>query len=199
MKWRFLLFTILSLSIFSCQDNNAQHKLELEKEVKKQDAIFNSINKAWIFTLNPLDASTNLSTNNWTEWNTFVREIAQKPQSSIGAFQKKTKTLSLKVADLNIRIPIKFSNPQIKARISVLNTKVKTLELYINLRQIPEKKVIATIPEINSEILALQMQMQEIIRKEQIPREYGEPDRIKMKDTTRLVPTITNPKPVKVE
>ena len=34
------------------------------------------------------------------------------------------------------------------------------------------------------------MQMQEIIRKSLIPREEGEPDIIKMKDTSRALPNL---------
>jgi hypothetical protein len=199
MKLRLLLIILLSYFVFSCQQNDTQHKLELEKETKKQDDIFKSINNAWVFMVNPNDSSVNYLTSNWAEWNTFISEISQKPKSSIGAFQKKTKTLSIKVANLNINIPQKFNIPQIKSRISVLNTKIKSLELFINLKPIPEKKVVALIPEINSELISLQMQMQEIIRKEQIPREAGEPDRIRMKDTTRLVPTNINQNQLKVE
>ena len=55
--------------------------------------------------------------NNWTEWRSFVNEINLKPKSTIGAFQKKSSTLSKKVIDLNNNIPLTYNSPQIKSRI----------------------------------------------------------------------------------
>ena len=45
------------------------------------------------------------------------------------------------------------------------------------------------INDINTEITSLQMQMEEITRRNQIPREEGEPDLIRMKDTARAIPS----------
>jgi hypothetical protein len=199
MKFKSIYFFLFSLLFFSCQDNSKELKIEQEKEAKKADAIFKTINKAWVFNTNPLDNSTQNVVNNWSEWNNFLREIKQKPKATIGAFQKKSKTLSKKAEDLNLNIPYKFNLPQVKSRILVLTTKLKELELFINLNQIQEKKVVAIIPEINQEIVALQLQMQEVMRREQIPTEIGEPDRIRMRDTTRLVPNDINENQKKVE
>jgi hypothetical protein len=199
MKFKSIYFFLFSLLFFSCQDNSKELKIEQEKEAKKADAIFKTINKAWVFNTNPLDNSTQNVVNNWSEWNNFLREIKQKPKATIGAFQKKSKTLSKKAEDLNLNIPYKFNLPQVKSRILVLTTKLKELELFINLNQIQGKKVVAIIPEINQEIVALQLQMQEVMRREQIPTEIGEPDRIRMRDTTRLVPNDINENQKKVE
>jgi hypothetical protein len=199
MKLKTVYIFLFSIITLSCQDNSKELKLEQLKEEKKTDAIFKIINKAWVFKTNPLDPMTQNNVNNWSEWNNFLSEINQKPRASIGAFQKKSKVLSKNAEDLNVNIPYKFNLPQVKSRISVLTTKLKQLELFISLKQIQEKKVIALIPEINTEIVALQMQMQEIMRREQIPSEIGEPDRIKMRDTTRLVPNNINENLGKVE
>ena len=130
----------------------------------------------------------------------FVNEINLKPKSTIGAFQKKASTLSKKVDELSKNIPYKYNLPAIKSRISVLTTKIKTLDLYMQLNQIPDQKVIAILNETNIEITSLQMQMQEIIRKSLIPIEEYESDIIRMKDTSRAIPNTMNQiKPVPVE
>jgi hypothetical protein len=90
--------------------------------------------------------------------------------------------------DLQMNIPFEFDNQQIKSRISVIITKVKSLDLYIHLRQIPEQKVIKLVNELNTEIDYFQLQMEEIVKRSQIPMEEGEQDLIKMKDTSRAIP-----------
>ena len=57
----------------------------------------------------------------------------------------------------------------------------------MHLNQIPDNKVLKIIADTNIEITSLQLQMQEIVRRTQIPREAGEPDYIKMKDTARAI------------
>lgn len=126
-------------------------------------------------------------------WGLFVNELNQKPKTSIGAFQKKAKNLSKKVIALRVNIPAKFNKPEIKSRISVLITKINAINLFINLSEIPDQKVIALVQEVNIEILSLSQQMDEIIRKENIPAEEGESDMIRMLDTSRAIPTMRNP------
>ena len=117
-----------------------------------------------------------------------MREIHQNPKSSIGAFQKKAAILSKKVTDLNANIPPEFNKPQIKARIAVLNTKIKLMDLYIHFNQIPNGKVVKLIGEITTEIDYFQLQMEDIVKRGKIPVEEGEEDIIRMKDASRAIP-----------
>jgi hypothetical protein len=61
------------------------------------------------------------------------------------------------------------------------------LNLYINLDAIPAQKVVALIPEINTELVAIQAQMDEIVRKRNIPLEEGESEIIRMSDPSRAI------------
>lgn len=133
--------------------------------------------------------------NNWSELRLFVTELNQKPKSSIGAFQKKAKVLSTKAAELNKNIPFAFNKPEVKARIAVIMTKMNSINLFINLQEIPDQKVVALIADSNVEIASLYSQMNEIVRKSEIPKEEGESDMIRMLDTARAIPTkpATNP------
>ena len=188
MKLKSLSLFILSLLLFSCQDNNKELLIEQAKEAQKKEVIFNNINKGWVFNIAPVEPTTQARINNWMEWRNFLTEINQKPKSTIGAFQKKAATLSKKVVDLNNNIPVEFNKPQVKARIAVITTKVKSMDLFIHLNQIPDGKVVKLVGDINMEIEYLQLQLEEIVKRSQIPNEEGEPDFVKMRDTTRAIP-----------
>ena len=189
MKFPLYAVLFLFLIITSCKDVKQQRIAENEKDTKKKEIIFSNINKGWVFNSQPINSTAQSLNGTWAEWGVFLKELSQKPKSSIGAFQQKAKTLSKKVADLNNNIPITFDKPGIKSRIAVLTTKINSLTLYINLDKIPDEKVVALVGEINVELFSLQSQMDEIVRKNTIPKEEGESDLIQMLDTTRAIPT----------
>lgn len=186
-----LYFVILLLVIIgvSCQDDNAKREAARLKNLEKTEKTFETINKNWNFVDRQMNSETQTWVSNWSEWRSFLSELKQKPKSSIGAFKKKAKDLSVKVRALNNNIPVKFNNPQVKSRIAILTTQIHSLDLYINLDNIPKEKVVALIPEINTALASLQLQFEEIVRRDKIPMEQGESDMIKMLDTTRAIPS----------
>lgn len=194
-----LYFSTLLLLVFlsSCQEDPKSRALEQEKETQKREVIFTNINKGWNFNSQPINETSRKLTTNWAEWRVFLNELGQKPKSSISAFQQKAKTLSKSAIDLNINIPIKFDLPEIKSRIAVITTKINAVNLYIHLNQIPDKKIVQLIQEINSEVASLQSQFDEIIVKSEIKIEDGEGDMLRMLDTTRAIPTNPYPKNTK--
>lgn len=199
MKFQSVVLLLFSLLLFSCQDENKLRLIEQQKEAKKKEVIFNNINKGWVFNIRPLDPSVQGKINSWTEWRSFLTEINQKPKTTIGAFQKKAKVLSKKATELKNNIPYEFNKPQIISRITVIETKIKTMDLFINLNQIQDIKVVKSISEINEEIASLQLQLEEIVKRSQIPREAGEPDRIRIQDTARAVPNNMSQKQISIE
>lgn len=186
-----LLFSCLFLVLFltqSCQNNKEQRLIETAKEAKKQEIIFDNINKGWDFNAKPLNPASQGLVEMWNEWRIFLIELNQKPKSTIGAFQKKAIELSKKAADLNNNIPVAYNKPEVKSRIAVLISKINSLNLFINLNKIPDQKVVALIAEINIQMISLQSQLDEIVRKNTIPKEEGESDLIQMLDTSRAIP-----------
>ena len=181
----------------SCQEDPKVRALEQKKEMQKREVIFTNINKGWNFTSQPINETSRELTTNWNEWRVFLNELGQKPKSSIGAFQQKAKTLSKRAAELNNNIPIKYNLPEIKSRISVINTKINAINLYIHLNQIPDKKIVQLVQEINGEVASMQWQFDEIKRKSEIKMEEGESDMIRMLDTTRAIPNNPEPKIIK--
>ncbi|HAH54737.1 MAG TPA: hypothetical protein DCM02_05475 [Flavobacterium sp.] len=188
MKFKYLFVLFLIFVLFSCKNENEKRQLESIKDIKKKELIFSIIEKAWVFNAKPINTTSQANTISWKEWREFLAELDQKPKKSIGAFQKKSSELSKKSMALNDNIPVEFNKPQIKARIAILITKVRMMDLYLHLKDIPEQKVIALIPEINTQLAALQNQMDKIVQKNKIPLEEGESELIKMLDSARAIP-----------
>lgn len=188
MKKELISLVALFFLLLGCKNDDNQRAIEQEKDIKKKELVFENINKDWNFNVPNLNPQAQVLVNNWTEWRLFKEDINQKPKSSIGAFQQKSKSLSKKVTDLSLAIPPQIATTAVKSRISVLTTQIKMLELYMNLQQIPYEKVKLMVPEINLGIASLNAQFEEIIRKQQIPLEKGESDMIKMLDTARAIP-----------
>jgi hypothetical protein len=198
MKYKISLFLLLIFVLNSCQNEDEKRRAENEKEVKKNEIIFNNINKAWTFIDEPINEAAEQKVSSWNEWRDFLKELGDKPRKTIGAFQKKSAAISKKALALNNNIPVEFNVPQIKSRISILITKVKMMDLFINLSTIPDKKVTFLIGEINKELVSLERQMDQVVVKSKIPKEEGEEDFLKMLDTTRAIPN-SNTVPVQVQ
>lgn len=188
MKLKFIYLLSLFFVLNSCKNENEKRLVENKKDTQKKELIFSKIDKGWNFNAIPLNETSEAYTTTWPAWREFMTELSYRPQKTIGAFQKRATTLSKKVTALNTSIPADFDKPQIKARISALITKVRMLDLYIHLKDIPSEKVLTLIPEINMELMSLQNQMDKIVQKSKIPLEEGESDLIRMLDSTRAIP-----------
>lgn len=195
MKFKFAYLLFLVFALNSCKNDKEKRLVETEKDAKKKELIFSNINKGWVFNANPINATSQANTLTWNEWRLFLSELDQKPKKTIGAFQKKSIEISKKAMALNNFIPIQFDKPQIKSRIAILITKVRMLDLFIHLKDIPDQKVIILVGEINRELESLQNQMDKLVQKSKIPLEEGESDMIKMLDTTRAIPNTPQPDP----
>jgi len=193
MKFYFSALLFLFF-LFSCQEDPKVRALQQEKEAQKRDAIFKNITNGWNFNWQPSNEVSQTLTSSWAEWRVFLNELGQKPKSSIGAFQQKAKTLSKRAFELNNNIPLQYNLPEVKSRISVITTKINAINLYIHLNQIPDKKIVVLVQEINSELVSMNAQLNEIKRKSEIKIEDGEADMIRMLDTARAIPTNPNPK-----
>lgn len=189
MNFKHFIYILFFFALFSCQDEDNKREKDRLKNAEKSEVIFNKINQNWNLTTGNSTREVETILNSWNEWKDFVNELEQKPKSSINAFRKKAIALSKKAENLNKNIPQKFDTPQVKSRIAIILTQIHSLDLYMNLDQIPADKIAQIIPNINKGMHSLQSQFQEILRKEKIPLETGESDMIKMLDTTRAIPS----------
>ncbi|MFT5754493.1 MAG: hypothetical protein ACI924_001730 [Flavobacterium sp.] len=181
--YKSIVFLLFSFLLLSCKEDNT--KAENEKIIAKNTQTFNLVNSVWDLKTPMLSPTAKNEVANWNEWQQFVIEINQKPKSNLTAFQLKTKNISSKIDSLQLNIPSQFDKPQVKSRIAALNTKIKMLDTFIHLTDVPQNKIKELIPEINEEINALVGQWEEIIIKKRIPREVGEEYLIKALDTAR--------------
>jgi hypothetical protein len=201
MKYNLAVSFLLIFLLLSCKNDNEKRIAENKKEMQKREVIFNNIERNWVFYDTPVTEAAEKSLGSWNEWRNFLAELGLKPKKTIRAFQQKSKALSIKAMALNNNIPYEYSKPPIKSRISTLITKVRLLELFINLDVIPDKKVIKLVSEINLELVSLQRQMDKITEKNKIPIEEGESELMQMMDTSRAIPNtpITDPNISRVE
>lgn len=174
MKYIVSLFLLLIVLFTSCKDDDKKHEMQITKALKEKELVFSTINKTWNFVPRTLTPEAQNITNDWSDWRLFTSELYQKPKGTIGAFQRKTKSLVQKAEILNSTIPEKISKPQIKSRLMAIITKVKALHTFINLDRIPEKKVVTLITDLNVELIAFQDQIEEIVRRSHIQKEEGE-------------------------
>lgn len=187
---RYCCILLTLFTVLSCNDET-QREAEKVRDQKKKETVFTSISKSWNFNARPINAASQEMVSDWPAWRDLLRELEQKPQSSIGAFQKKSRVLTTRVMELPKAIPKKYDLPEMRSRIAVLITKINSLNLFINLDEIPAAKVESIIADINAELTAVQLQMDEIERIKRIPVEEGESEMIRMLDTSRAVPTKT--------
>lgn len=182
---RFIIsFIFFVIALSSCQDDK-QHLIDAQKIAQKNEAVFKNISKMWQFQFPSARPEVTATLNTWNAWRQFEIELLQKPKSTLSAFQLKTKNIATKADALVTTIPFEYNKPQVLSRIAALNTKLKSLEMYLHLNVIPEQKIAKLIPEINEEIKGLYSQWDEIIIKKAIPKEIGEDLMLQALDTAR--------------
>jgi hypothetical protein len=186
---RLIVSVFCSLILISCKKNDEQVLL-IENMEKKNQETFEQINKAWQLTIPVTSPQVRSVLNQWLDWQNFEEEIQQKPKSSISAFKQKVLNLVAKSASLHMNVPPNFNIPQVRSRIVALQTKILALDTYFSLDVVPRDKVQNLIAAINKELHAFYMQCEEIVIKNRIPTEIGEPKIISITDTTRNAKAI---------
>ena len=189
MKISSILFVAFFCLALACQKDQTQLLMERQKDAQRKEQVFQTINRAWHFSIPSLAPHTRQFASSWNDLYVLNNELNQKPKSTLGAFQKKARLLSQKSAVLANTIPMVFNKPEIKSRIAVLTTKFNQINLYINVTPVQDQKVVSLITDVNIELKALYLQLDEIVRKSEIPTEEGETEMKQMLDTTRAIPS----------
>lgn len=190
MTLRIAVLLVALFTFLGCKDDAEQRLAAHKKDLEKKEAIFTTISNAWSFrTIQPQTKSQSLVAD-WNELRLLNTELSQIPKSSIGAFQKKAIDLTKKADSVYNTLPAKLQIPEFKSRFLVLLNQFRTLELFITLDAIPQSKVIAVIEEINKQLASIEIQLDEFVRKSEVPMEQGESDMIRMLDTSRAAKNI---------
>lgn len=184
MKYLLSLY-IFALLFVSC-NNFSDLDADSEKTKARNEQVFKTISKEWNFVFPKARPEIENTLSEWKEWNQFQNELQQKPKTSLLAFKMKIENVSKRADSLYLQVPEKFNNPQVRSRLITLTTQLNSLNTYMHLQVIPEKKVTDLITTVNEEIKSVYKQMEEVILKEAIPTEIGEEEMIKALDTTRM-------------
>ncbi|MBS7787616.1 hypothetical protein KIH23_09935 [Flavobacterium sp. CYK-55] len=190
MNLKHLLVLCLLVLTSACQQTDEHELIQQQKALQARTLVLNEIKNGWHFHTPALRSDTQNMLRNWSELRQFNSEIMQTPGSSIGGFQKKAKSLSKKALELSKSIPAEFDKPEVKSRIAALTTKINQINLYLNIREIPAKKISTLVADADAAWSALYREMNEIVQKSKIPLEEGESDILMMQDPSRAIPDL---------
>jgi hypothetical protein len=183
------VFLFLILAFVSCHEQTKVNLKDVVNAQKQKEKTFKALQNAWLFEARELSPEAEILTNSWEVWRDFLVELNEKPRGTISAFQQKAKILIQKSETLEPSIPEKLNKTQIKVRLTVIITKLKSFSTFVNLDLIPEKKVIGIIQDLYIEINAFLDQVEEIATRSQIKLEEGEAEMLnKIKPNSK--PTI---------
>ena len=187
MKYlKLIILFCFTAGFISCNEDDRQREILAVKTEKQNDSILNVISSNWKFNIPPVSSKAEAKLSGWNEWRQFKAELAEKPKGSLSAYRQKVKTIANKADQLNENIPDFFNKPQVRSRIGVLRTKVRSLYTYTNISVIPDKKVVGLINEITKETTSLQNQFNEIVVLSEVPKEMGEQEMLRALDTVRM-------------
>lgn len=181
----FIILCFISAVFISCQDDEKARQAEVLRAQKHNDSILKIISTNWKFNIPAPNVKVQQQLINWAEWQQFKDELAQKPSGSLGTYKQQVKELAERAEALRNNIPPVFDKPQVRSRIGVLITKVRSLYTYLNLNVVQDKKVVSLINEVTRETISLQSQFDEIVRRGEIRREAGEEEMLRALDTIR--------------
>lgn len=196
---RLFIVACMGMILFSCNDDDEKRRQETLKAEKQNDSILKIISGNWKFNVPPATPKVREEVSGWNEWQQFTNELSETPTGTIGAYKQKTKNLVNKADKLRENIPLLFDKPQVRSRIGVLITKIKSLYTYINLDVVQQDKAVKLIGEITNETISLQKQFDEIIRLKEVPKERGEEEMLRALDTLRMANPDMLPDAVKTK
>ena len=64
---RLVLFIVIITSLIACKDES-KRLAENERDQKKKQDVYNTIQKAWHFDAQPLNETSQSLVSDWTEW-----------------------------------------------------------------------------------------------------------------------------------
>lgn len=185
MRVYYIVLFIISFCALSCKDNRKELEESQLRAQQHMDSVFTLLEKNWNFRVPAIPSDVEDEIKDWKQWIDFAEEIKLKPVASVGAFQKKLEKLNSTSNVLHIDIPEKFNKPEIRSRITVINNTFNSLEMYLNVKPIPIKKIEELLPQVNIQLISLIGKMEELQIKNTIPKEIGEEDMLRALDTVR--------------
>lgn len=189
-KYLTLVVLLVAGIITSCKEDDSKRVAEQERYQEKRTQVLTNISRAWKFREIQLSPRSQELVQDWAQWRLFFSELSNTPTGTIEAFQKKSKDLTRKADDMFQTLPEGMQIVELRSRFLVLLNYFRSLEMFVNLDEIPEQKVMLLIQEINQQLSSIELQMEEMHRKKDIKMEAGEAEMLRLLDTSRAVKEI---------
>lgn len=189
-KYLTLVVLLVAGIITSCKEDDSKRVAEQERYQEKRTQVLTNISRAWKFREMQLSPRSQELVQDWAQWRLFFSELSNTPTGTIEAFQKKSKDLTRKADDMFQTLPEGMQIVELRSRFLVLLNYFRSLEMFVNLDEIPEQKVMLLIQEINQQLSSIELQMEEMHRKKDIKMEAGEAEMLRLLDTSRAVKEI---------
>lgn len=186
----FIVFT--ALSIISCKKEARQVVNSVSKI--SQDSLVRSIHGKWKFAVSVNNPSISKNLSNWEDWRNYVNELTIAPNPSLGNMAHKATKLVEKVAVLKNNIPEKYNKQETKARLALLETNVRNLDMLLGLEPINIKEVQKLLANIQKNTNSIINQFDEFEVKAKIPKEIGESELFQPIDTIKRATLNAIPK-----
>lgn len=182
---RFYITLLVIALFFGCKKTTSDTYKLNQEQIERQDSLFNNVDRKWIFETPTTPEIVQSKIRDWEDWHNLQDEISSKPLSTLSAFRQEAETLALLSERLSATVPDEFNSVAIQSRIALLNTNIQNLDMYMQLDQIPDKKISDILTNINKSMQSIINQMEEILIKKSIPREEGEENLFQHIDTVR--------------
>src|SRR5690606_2711808 len=182
---KFYLTLIALVVLCGCKKTTSDTYSLNEEQVRRQDSLFNNVNQKWIFEQPETPKIVQDKISEWKDWHNLLDEYTSKPLSSISAFREEAENLAKLGDKLAATVPEEFKNPAVLSRIALLNTHLQDLDMYMQLDQVPDKKIAEILTNINKNTQSIILQMEEILLKKNIPLEEGEENLYQNIDTVK--------------
>lgn len=171
MKYILILILLATVTI-SCKKEVAPTPSVTNKI--SQDSMVKNIHKQWKFTVAVSNPSVNSKLSTWEDWRNYSNELTIAPNASLTNLTRKATALVEKSAVLKNNIPELYNKPETKARLTLLETNIQRLDMFLELEPLNVKEISGLLASIQKNTSSLINQFDEFEIKAKIPKETGE-------------------------
>ena len=171
MKYIFILI-LLATATISCKKEVVATPSITSKI--SQDSMVKNIHEKWKFTVAVSNPSVNSKLSTWEDWRNYSNELTIAPNASLTNLTRKATALVEKSAVLKNNIPELYNKPETKARLTLLETNIQSLDMFLELEPLNVKEISGLLAGIQKNTNSLINQFDEFEIKAKIPKEIGE-------------------------
>lgn len=171
MKIHFYIVLLLA-TLIAC--DKKQENISQDTTIVTNDSLIRSIQNNWKFSVNLSNSAVNSRLSTWSDWQNFVSELTTPPKANLSNFSRKAAKLVTNVEVLKNSVPDFYNKPETKARLTLLETNVQNLDMWLDIEPLNSKEILSLLANIQKNTNSIIYQFEEFEVKAKIPREVGE-------------------------